>query len=80
VPQQTTVAFPIQGKDMKHQLVVYRYMGVDHPQNGVRVIFPVNQLIHCIKQVQTRYLAASVGNELRLYDIPGKQQIRTIDT
>jgi hypothetical protein len=36
VPNQTTVAFPVQGKDVRHQIVIYRSMGVDDPQNGVR--------------------------------------------
>lgn len=66
---------------MNHQLVVYRYMGVDHPQNGVRVIFPVKQLINCIKQVNaTRYLAVSCGNAMEIYDVISKSKVRTIDT
>ena len=81
VPQQTTVVFPVQGKGMNHQIVVYRYMGIDHPQNGVRVIFPVKQLIHCIKQVNsTHYLAVSCGNSMDIYDIISKTQVRSIDS
>ncbi len=49
VPNQTTVAFPVQGKDMKHKVVIYRYMGVDHPQNGVRQMFNIDgQHIHSL--------------------------------
>jgi hypothetical protein len=56
-------------------------MGIDHPQNGVRVIFPVKQLIHCIKQVNsTRYLAVSCGNSMDIYDIISKTQVRSIDS
>ena len=55
---------------MKHQVVVYRYMGVDHPQNGVRQIFKIDgQYIHSLTQIRTKYLAVSLDKETRIYDV-----------
>lgn len=78
---ETTVAFPVQGKANKHQVVVYRFLGVDHPSNGVRVIFPIDgQLVHSLKQFSIRYLAASLDKELRIFDVVSGTHIRSIDT
>ena len=81
VPTQTTVAFPIQGKDVKHQIVVYRYMGVDHPQNGVRQLLKIEgQHIHSLTQIRTKYLAVSCDKELRIYDILTGQHLHSMKT
>jgi hypothetical protein len=66
---------------MKHQVVVYRYMGVDHPQNGVRQIFKIEgQMIHSLTQIRTKYLAVSLDKETRFYDVVSGQLIHTLKT
>ena len=75
------MAFPVQGKDVKHKIVIYRYMGVDHPQNGVRHLLSIDgQHIHSLTQVRSRYLAVSLDKELRIYDIPTGQHLHSMKT
>lgn len=77
---QTRLAFVLQGKNMQHSVVLYRFLGVDQPGNYARFLPIQGQLIHSLKQMRTRYLAVSLDKELRFYDIVTLTLQRTINT
>lgn len=78
---ETTVCFPIQCKNNRHQIVIYTFKGVEHPENEVKYLFTIdNQMIFSMKQIRTRYVAASLQKELRIIDLTDGSIVRTIDT
>ncbi|TNV79228.1 hypothetical protein FGO68_gene10734 [Halteria grandinella] len=75
------LAFPIHQKGLKNQLVIYNYYGVHHPSNGARKVFPVQGTnFYSLKQLCTKYVAASLERELRIFDVTAGTHVRTINT
>lgn len=65
---------------MQHTVVLYRFFGLDHPNNAAQALPIQGQLIHSLKQMRTRYLAVSLDRELRFYDVMSLTLQRTIYT
>ena len=74
------VAMVNQGKAMKNAVLLYIFGALENPENIMRSIPIDGSLIHSLKQVRITYLAVSLDKELRIYDIPTGNLIRTILT
>ena len=74
VPNQTTVTFPVQCKDVKHQIVVY-------PQNSVRQLLKIDgQHIHSLRQNRDNNLAVFCDKVMCVYDIVTSQHLHPMKT
>eukprot|EP00347_Sterkiella_histriomuscorum_P010944 403374336 len=77
---ETMISFILQGKNMCHSAVFFRYFGLNSPDNQLTSINIQGQFIHCLKQIQTKYLAVSTDKELHIYDIMSRNLIRKVIT